>query len=216
MRRRRHATRGFAMIDALVSLAVAALTLSLLTSASWGLKIASDRRAALEVTAPADWLLARRTLAAWVGDLSSDGPRSTGASLIGTATTMRMIVRDRRAVEDYVGEFRVTGTADTGYTLIAARHDGLRDARIVADNPRVSTLLTSRQPIRFVYLFPQSSDGGTVWRYETGDGAVLPMAVAVEVGDSRQLTAPVYATLSQTCLAALGPGALEDEQCDVR
>lgn len=204
------------MIDALVGLAVAALTLVLLTSATWGLKMASDRRATLEVTASADWLMARRTLLAWAGDLSNDGPRESGAAMIGTATTLRMIVRDRAANMPYVGEFRVEGTAEDGYTLSAARHDGLRDARTAADDPRRSLLLTSQDPIRFVYLFPEANGRGNVWRYETGDGDVLPRAVAIEAGDQRQVTVPVFATISQTCLSALGPGALEGNQCAVR
>ena len=39
------------MVDALVALAIAALTLTLLPSASWGLKMASERRAALDADA---------------------------------------------------------------------------------------------------------------------------------------------------------------------
>jgi len=216
VRRRSGRTRGFAMIDALVALAIAALTLVLLTSASWGLKLASDRRAALETTASADWLLARRTLLGWAGDLSNDGPLANGAAMIGTATTLRMIVRDRAAATPYVGEFRVEGTRETGYTLSAARHDGLRDARVAADAPRRSTLLTSAVPIRFVYLFPERNGAGSVWRYETGDGDVLPRAIAIEAGDQRQVTVPIFPTISQTCLSALGPGALEGNQCAVR
>lgn len=215
MRRRRQGTRGFAMIDALVALAIAALTLTLLTSASWGLKLASDRRASLEQTAPADWLLARRTLLKWAGDVTSRGTTATGAAMIGTATTLRMIVRDRAASVAYVGEFRVDGTRETGFTLSAARHDGLRDARTAADRPRRSPLLTSSDPIRFVYLF-QQPNGGAVWRYETGDGVILPRAIAIEAGDTRYVTVPVFATISQACLAALGPGAFEGAQCAVR
>ncbi|MEO9826865.1 MAG: hypothetical protein ABJF50_20890 [Paracoccaceae bacterium] len=215
-KRRARRTQGFAMIDALVALAVAALTLVLLTSASWGLKIASERRVAMEATSASDWLLARRTLINWASDVTNNGPRETGANLIGTATTLRMIVRDASGTGGFVGEFRVAGTSDTGYTLLAARHDGLRDARVTADKPRTSALLTSDVPIRFVYLFPQSDGTGTIWRYETGDGDVLPMAIAVEQGSVRQMTVPLFTTVSQVCLSALGPGGLEDSQCAVR
>ena len=135
--------------------------------------------------------------------------------MMGTATTLRMIVHDPTATTPYVGEFRVEGTREVGYTLTAARHDGLRDARVASDRPRRSTLLVSDEPIRFVYLFPQRGGVG-VWRYETGDGDVLPMAIALEQGDRRRVTVPVYATISQTCFAALGPGALESDQCAVR
>ncbi|MEM7718280.1 MAG: hypothetical protein AAF222_03695 [Pseudomonadota bacterium] len=216
MRRRGGNTRGFAMVDALVGLAIAALTLVLLTSASWGLKMASDRQRAFEVTSAGDWLLARRTLLTWASDVTSDGRGRSGGAMIGTATTMRMIVRDRGAAQGYVGEFRVAGTRDTGYTLTAARHDGLNDARVAVDEPRVSTILTSPVPIRFVYLFPQRGGGGNVWRYETGDGDVLPLAIGVEAGDRRQVTARLFPTISQTCFSVLGPGALESNQCAVR
>lgn len=216
MRRRTPRARGFAMVDALVALAVASLTMVLLTSATWGLRIASERRAALTETAPVDWLLARRTLSAWVADASNDGPRASGASFIGTATTMRLIVRDARAAQSFVGEFRVTANGDDTFTLSAARHDGLQDARTSADAPRTSDILTSGEQIRFLYLFQQPNGAGTVWRYETGDGETLPVAVAIEAGDTRQVTVPVFATVSETCLSALGPGAIDGDQCAVR
>ena len=216
MRRRTRRARGFAMVDALVALAVASLTMVLLTSATWGLRIASERRAALTETAPVDWLLARRTLSAWAADASNDGPRASGASFIGTATTMRLIVRDARAAQSFVGEFRVTANGDDTFTLSAARHDGLQDARTSADAPRTSNILTSGEQIRFLYLFQQPNGAGTVWRYETGDGETLPVAVAIEAGDTRQVTVPVFATVSETCLSALGPGAIDGDQCAVR
>ena len=56
---RRKRIRGFVMAEALVALAVAALTLALLTTASWGLRVASDARAAVELTSAVDWLAAR-------------------------------------------------------------------------------------------------------------------------------------------------------------
>lgn len=216
MRRRGRRTKGFAMIDALVALAIAALTLTLLTSATWGLKLASDWRVSSESASATDWLLARRTLSAWASDLSNDGPRARGDAMIGTATTLRLQVRDRAAVEPYVGELQVTGSGDIGYVLTAARHDGLRDARVAVDQPRRSVLLMSSEPMRFVYLFRQENTAGTVWRYETGDGEVLPLAVGIEVSGARQVTVPVLNTISQTCLSALGAGALEGEQCAVR
>lgn len=216
IRRRGRRTRGFAMVDALVSLAVASLTLVLLASASWGLKLASDRRSALEVTAPVDWLLARRTLAAWVADASNDGPRASGATFIGTASTMRVIVRDPRAAQSFVGEFRVQPNGDDTFTLTASRHDTVQDARVTADAPRIAPILTSSEPIRFIYLFQQPNGAGTVWRYETGDGETLPLAVAIEVGQDRKVTVPVFATVSETCMSALGASAMEGDQCAVR
>ena len=215
-RRRTRRSKGFAMVEALVALAIAALTLTLLTSASWGLKLASERRVAFDAIAPADWLMARRILQSWAQDLSNDGPRSTGAALLGTATTMRMLVRDRVASSFYVGELRIDFRDEAGYTLHALRHDGLRDARTAADTPRVSKLLTTSEPIRFVYLFPQATGAATVWRYETGDGDVLPLAIAIEMGSQRLVTVPVLPTISQTCLSALGPGGLEGDRCAVR
>ncbi|MEL6933750.1 MAG: hypothetical protein AAFO17_11765 [Pseudomonadota bacterium] len=215
-RRRIHRSKGFAMIDALVALAVATLTLSVLTSATWGLKLASDRRASLEDTGSADWLQARRTLTTWASDVSNEGAEAGGASLIGTATTLRMIVRDRLAQRPYVGEFRIERAQENGYALIAARHDGLRDARVTADAPRASTLLRAPDPVRFVYLFETNNGTQNVWRYETGDGSSLPIAIAIEQGNTRQVTVRLHPTLSQTCFAALGPGALESKQCAVR
>lgn len=202
------------MAEALVALAVAALTLSLLTSASWGLKLAADRRAALDQTAPADWLLVRRTLLGWAANLNGAGLGDAHIDLIGTATTMRMIVREDGS-DAYVGEFRVTQEGED-FALIAARHDGLLDARTVSDTPRLSPLLTAGTPIRFLYLLPQQNGTSMVWRYETGDGEALPAAIAIEAGDTRMVTVSVFGTRSRTCLAALGPGGLEEDACALR
>lgn len=203
------------MAEALVALAVAALTLSLLTSASWGLKLAADRRAALEQTAAADWLLARRTLLGWVADLNGAGAGEAHTDFIGTATTLRMIVR-HGAAQPFVGELQVLREDDGAFALIAARHDGLMDARTVSDTPRQTPLLATREPIRFLYLLPDQNGNARVWRYETGGGEALPAAIAIEVGDQRQVTVPVFGTRSRSCLAALGPGGLEADECALR
>lgn len=202
------------MAEALVALAVAALTLSLLTSASWGLKLAADRRAALEQTAPADWLMVRRTMLGWVANLNGAGLGAAHVDLIGTATTVRMIVREAGS-DPYVGEFRVDQEGES-FALIAARHDGLLDARTVSDTPRQSPLLQSNDPIRFLYLLPHQNGTQMVWRYETGDGEALPAAIGIEVGDARMVTVPVFGTRSRTCMAALGPGGLEEDACALR
>ncbi|MEM9474236.1 MAG: hypothetical protein AAGA71_03020 [Pseudomonadota bacterium] len=215
MTRRGRGSKGFAMAEALVALAVAALTLSLLTSASWGLKLAAERRDALEETAPADWLLARRTLLGWVANLNGAGLGAAHADMIGTASTMRMIVRDGGA-RPFVGEFRVVREDAGDFALIAARHNGLLDARAASDAPQESHILRTREPIRFLYLLPQPTTNAMVWRYETGNGEALPAAIGIETGNTRVLTVPLVATRSRTCLAALGPGGLEADECALR
>lgn len=223
MRRRRGGSRGFAMAEALVALAIAALTLSLLTSASWGLRMVSERRAALEATSAVDWLAARRAVQTWAIGISATGHARAGVSLTGTATNARMIVSPRGASTTgiYGGELRVARLAsDAGvgeaYVLYASRHDGLRDARVASDTPRTTEVLRSRAPIRLLYLLPDPGRAAMVWRYETGDGEALPAALAVEAGDRRMITVPILPTRSASCLSELGPGGLEEPECALR
>ena len=217
MRRRGHST-GFVLAEALVALAIAAMTLVLLTGASWGLRMASERRAAVAETGASDWLAARRALADWTAGVTSSGATGTEAQFIGTSTTARMIVEPVGAgrTAPFVGELRVEAVTDTTYALIAARHFGQGDARLVADDPQETEVVRASEPIRIVYLLPRDGAGET-WRYETGSGDDgLPLAIAVEVGDRRMLTARIFATISASCLAALGPGGLDDDRCDLR
>jgi hypothetical protein len=209
------------MAEALVALAIAALTLALLTSASWGLRIASDARMAATDTGAADWLAARRALQGWASGLTALGAEASEARIVGTGSTARIVVEPAVSglALPYVAELRVetrvNALGDTEFLLVAARHLDARDARVSADAPQESELVRSARPIRLLYLLPREGVEGMVWRYETGSTA-LPAAIAVEVGDQRILTARVFANRSAACLAAFGLSGLEEEQCELR
>jgi hypothetical protein len=220
MSRRRGTSSGFVLTEALVALAIAAMTVALLTSATWGLRVASERRDAAEVTAAVDWLAARRALIDWSSGVTAPSKEGTERYFVGTATTARMFVEPSGSgqVVPFVGELRVESRGENRYALMAARHLGLQDARITVDGPQETEVLRTNAPIRLLYLFPRQTGGaGATWRYETGSGDEgLPVAVAVEVGDERMLTARIFATRSASCLSRLGLGGLENEQCELR
>ena len=218
--RRRPQAAGFVLAEALVALAIAAMTLALLTGASWGLRVTSERQAAVVETSATDWLAARRALSGWASSVTASGREGTNAQFIGTATTARMIVNPGGSGRSapFVAELRVEALSDDRYALIAARHLDQADARTTSDEPQETEVVQAREPIRLLYLLPREGGVvGTRWRYETGSGDDgLPAAVAIEVGDRRMLTTRVFATISASCMAALGRGGLEDEQCVLR
>ncbi len=213
---RRRGSGGFAMAEALVSLAVAALTLALLTGAGWGLRLVSESRAAAAQTGAADWLAARRALQGWAAGLTSPGLGQADGAFAGTATTARMVVDSAASGRPaaFVAELRVE-QREEGFVLIAARHLGQRDARVASEAPQETEIVRTDRPIRLLYLLPREGVAGLTWRYETGGGA-LPAAIAVEVGDTRAITARVFANRSAVCVSGLGPGGLEDPQCILR
>jgi hypothetical protein len=216
-RTRAKATKGFVMAEALVALAIAALTLALLTSATWGLRIASEARAARVETGAADWLAARRALQGWAAALTAPGREASDARFLGTQSTARLVVEPAVSglARPYVAELRVEVQGENRYVLIAKRHLGNRDVRIGSDDPQVTELVRSDQPIRLLYLLPREGVGELVWRSETSD-AGLPAAIAVEVGGVRYLTARVFANRSAACLATFGISGLEEPQCELR
>lgn len=219
MTRRRGSSSGFVLAEALVALAIAALTIALLTSATWGLNAISERRAAAQATAAVDWLSARRALIGWASGVTARGKDDSQTNFIGTATTARMVVAPTSAAQalPYVGELRIEALGDDRFALMAARHAGLRDARVTTPDPQETRVLTATAPIRLLYLFNEGSGGRTSWRYETGSGdAGLPLAIGIEVGSQRMLTVPILPTMSAACLARLGQGGLTDEQCELR
>lgn len=222
MTRRRPRARGFVLAEALVALAIAALTLALLTSATWGLRLAAETRATSAQTGADDWLAARRALQGWASGLTAGGADLTEAHFVGTATTARMVVEPAVSglALPYVAELRIEATADAegaaGFVLIVARHLDARDARVSTDAPQETRLVRSDRPMRLLYLLPREEGTlGLVWRYET-DATGLPAAIAVEVGDRRVLTARVFANRSAACLTTLGLTGLEESQCELR
>lgn len=215
--RRRHSSKGFALAEALVSLAVAAMTIALLTASSWGLRQAMEIREASRQTRSVDWLTVRRALHSWSSGLTTVDRNSTASRFIGSATTARMVVEPVISGQNrpYVAELNVVNK-DGAYQLIARRHMGLKDARIAAPKPQATLVLKSNDPLRLIYLMPRPGQATLVWRYEVGDNDGLPRAIGLEVGTERKLTAPVFVNRSAACLAALGPGGVEEEQCSVR
>ena len=220
MRRRRSPSTGFVLAEALVALAVAAMTIALLTSATWGLNMAAERRAAAAQTSAVDWLAARRALSGWASSVTAQRMGNSLNSLTGTAATARMVVVQTGgsgATGPFVGELRVEAQDEDSFVLIAALHPGQRDARVGSDNARETQVIETNQPMRLIYLIPSGPGGRGVWRYETGSGDDgLPLAIGVEVGTERKITAPIHPTRSASCLALLGLAGVEDERCELR
>ncbi|PJI84926.1 hypothetical protein BC777_2919 [Yoonia maricola] len=220
MTRRRHTSNGFVLAEALVALAVAAMTVALLTSATWGLNAATERRAAAAQTSAVDWLAARRAMTGWAAGVTAQGIADSRNSLIGTASTARMVVAQTNntpAAGPYVGELRIEARGTNRFVLIAAQHPGLRDARVTSSNARQTDVVTTSTPMRLLYLIPSGPAGQGVWRYETGSGAEgLPLAIGLEVGTRRMITAPIHPTRSASCLARLGLAGVDDDDCALR
>ena len=218
--RRQRASEGFVLAEALVALAIAAMTIALLTSASWGLRMASERQQAAAATSAADWLAARRALSGWAASVTANSAEQSPASFFGTATLARMTVPPGAGGPGttYVAELSVRPLGDGRFALVAARHLDRRDARTTSDTPQETTLLETADPIRLLYLLPREGGlAGQRWRYETGNGDDgLPSAIGVEVGNQRMLTAGIPASIGATCLGARGPGAIDADACALR
>lgn len=215
--RARRRARGIALAEALVALAIAAMTLLLLTSAGWGLKHVSDSRAAAEATDAADWLAARRVLQGWASGLTAARSERAGTRIIGTSTTARMVLSSVAAglPVEAVAELRIVQEAER-YVLVAARYPNDRDVRTATGGARETRLLTSDGPMRFSYLFRGGSgQGRSAWRYETHPQD-LPRAIAIEVENTRQVVAPIFPDRSAACVAAVGVGGLEEQRCALR
>lgn len=219
MSRRRKTSSGFVLTEALVALAIAAMTVALLTSATWGLRMASDKRQTAELTSAVDWLAARRALHDWSSGVTATGKQDAARYFFGTATSARMYIEPTSAgqLTPFVGELRVEALDENRFALIAARHMALRDARVTDNTPQETQILQANAPIRLLYLLARQDGIGMTWRYETGSGDEgLPVAVAVEVGDERMVTTPIFATRSASCLSRLGTGGLDNEECALR
>jgi len=219
-RRRPSSARGFALTEALVALAIAALTITVLTSSSWGLATVADRRAAAAQTGPVDWLAARRALMQWSSGVTATRRETAPTALTGTASTARFFVEPSGGGQSrsFVGELEIVARGEGRFSLQATRYLGQSDARLGADTGQTTEILRSNQPIRILYYFENGRGSRSgAWRYETGDGDDgLPKAIGIEVGDTRRLTAPLFVNRSAACVARLGRGGLEEEACELK
>ncbi|WP_159086875.1 PulJ/GspJ family protein [Loktanella sp. Alg231-35] len=218
-RRYRHRSqRGFVLAEALVALTVAALTLALMTSATWGLRQTAMQPNPLQQEAT-DWLTARRVLQAWAGSATTDGYEAVVGRFVGTPTQMRLVVDDGtiRTDRPVMISLDIIRDEDGLYRLDAARHFDIRDVRLVDETARPSTVIITDVPLRFVYFFAKANSfNGGEWTYEPQPEQGLPSAVALERGADRMIVAKMPATHSASCVSRTGIVGLDNDDCELR
>lgn len=216
-RRRRKGSRGFILTEALVALTVAALTLALLTSATWGLRQTAAQPSSMQQEAT-DWLTARRVLQAWAASATIDGIAQTESRFEGSPTRMRLVLDDGTSRDNRPVMISLEITESDGLSrLTAARLFDVRDVRIGSDRLRASTVIVSDQSLRLVYYVASATGQiGRVWTYEPRPEQGLPAAVAVERGTDRMIVAQMPATRSATCVSRVGIRGLEEQDCELR
>lgn len=214
---RRATQSGFALAEALVSLTIAAMTLALLTSATWGLRQTTLQPSTLQQEAT-DWLTARRVLQSWAASASLAGREMAEGRFSGSPTQMRLILDDGTSRDSRPMMVSLTITEDDGlFRLEASRHFDVRDVRLANDDGQASTMIVSETPLSLVYRAGATSVARQgVWTYEPRPEQGLPFAVAVEQGAERMIVAQMPTTLSAVCVARLGEAGLGDPDCELR
>lgn len=215
--RRRSAERGFVLAEALVALTVAALTLALLTSATFGLRQTAMQPSELQQEAT-DWLTARRVLQAWAASATTEGANATMQRFFGTPTELRLVIDDSTSPSNRPIMIGLTITQEEElYRLSAQRFFDVRDVRLGDEQARSSTVIVSDQPLRLVYFVAvRRGSNERTWTYEPEMEQGLPIAVAVEQGAERMIVAQMPATRSAACVSRRGILGLEEQDCELR
>jgi hypothetical protein len=215
--KRRLRTRGFVLAEALVSLTVAALTLALLTSATWGLRQTAMQPSALQQEAT-DWLTARRVLQAWAGSATVDGISGLESRFAGSPTQMRLVLDDGTSRDNRPIMISIDISQEDGlHRLTAARHFGVRDVRLGNEQARASTIIVSDEPLRLIYFVAaRGNQIGRAWTYEPRIEQGLPAAIAIEQGSERMIVAQMPVTRSAQCVSRFGINGLGEQDCELR
>lgn len=211
--RRRRSTRGFVLAEALVSLAVAAMTLALLAGAAWGLRTLAAENAR-SGSAGAELLTARRVMQAWAAAANPGTSGNTPAAFAGTAEQLRIALHPQSG-QPFVAALQIR--RDGGQSILLATRDlGQTDIRLMSPDPRTSVVLRDPRALRLAYLVTDDDGVGRVWRYETDMRQGLPFAIALEAGTDFLVIAPILGTLGSDCVAAARFDGLEGRQCRLR
>ena len=149
--RKHRRVAGIALAEALVSLTIAAMTLALLTSATWGLRQTAAPSDSLQNEAT-DWLTARRALQSWTAAATLTGLDAGEGRFSGTP------VQSRDSAPMMVGLDVVE--QDGQFALTASRYFNIRDIRLASQVTRQSTVVVTDTPLRFVYQVKAGNNGG--------------------------------------------------------
>ena len=215
--RKHRRVAGIALAEALVSLTIAAMTLALLTSATWGLRQTAAPSDSLQNEAT-DWLTARRALQSWTAAATLTGLDAVEGRFSGTPVQMRLILDDgssRDSAPMMVGLDVVE--QDGQFALTASRYFNIRDIRLASQVTRQSTVVVTDTPLRFVYQVKAGNNGGNpVWTYDPQPQHGLPLAIAVEEGADKVIVARMPVSLSGFCISRRGEVGLGEVDCNVR
>ncbi|MEO0819781.1 MAG: prepilin-type N-terminal cleavage/methylation domain-containing protein [Pseudomonadota bacterium] len=214
-RRRRAGERGFSMVEAIVALTIAAMTLALLSGAAFSLRMIAARSAAPEEAV--ELLSTRRVLRRWASATVLRGAGST-ASFAGSATEIRLLfgpdlwtdapaqlamLRIERVGEEYrLAAYRRSGAASVWQDVEAAPREA-------------SELLRSAVPLRFSYEVANPEGPGTVW-ITAREAGPPPRAFALDIAGGRRVVAPIAQEMDPGCLAAFGVGEFQRDRCSVQ
>ncbi|MEM9785491.1 MAG: hypothetical protein AAF801_03255 [Pseudomonadota bacterium] len=214
---RRRRAAGIALAEALVSLTIAAMTLALLTSATWGLRQTAMQPAVTQ-DAATDWLTARRVLQSWAAAATLINREEIEGRFSGTPVQMRMILDDGRGRDSRPMMVSLDIAEDNGlHRLTASRYVDIRDIRLAPERARESTVIETDVPLRLMYQVRAGNIGGQLtWTYEPRPDQGLPLAVAVEQGAEKMIVARMPVSLSGFCVSRRGEAGLGDVDCEVR
>lgn len=215
--RRRRGAAGIALAEALVSLTIAAMTLALLTSATWGLRQTMTAPQTLQDDAT-DWLTARRVMQSWAASATLTGRDFVEGRFSGTPVQMRLILDDgsSRDSKPMMISLDVVEEGDL-FHLTASRYFDVRDIRLATEVVRDSTVVITDAPLRLVYQVRAGNTvGGHAWTYEPRPEQGLPLAIAVEQGSEKMIIARMPVSVSGFCISRIGEAGLGEAECDVR
>ena len=202
---------GFTIVEALVSLTVAASTLLLLSGATIGLR-AITVKGTLNEPSLTDLAITRRIVGEWIDQISAR-KNNTSIAIRGSKHNLRMIVRESGGLHARINVALSIEEIAPYNVLFAERDFSTPSLTAALKKPQRTELLRSKRDLHFDLVTAGDSAQRSIGRQ---DAMVSPRAVRLLIDGRPMFVWNIRGGVAADCLVMIDERSLKDRLCTLQ